>query len=268
MDAPADFHCVCTHVLLLDLRPLDVLCRANHEEQVINACCGIITFNAVRIGEASETPMVEHTNKLTWLCTSAFLGTIIYILFTWISASHYPGTFGPITDYLSVLGNSGLNPEGAVFYNLGVASTGLLLIPFYVGLYLTFGAFDKSKAILISGLIGLLNGASIVLSAVFSEDFYDLHFIWSFMIFLTWIPILFLTNVHLVKQEGILRPIGVYGLGLAIFDTAFVIHVLTSGTSTGAINEWITIFAFLGWTILIGLAAIRNHWHSSSIHVS
>lgn len=125
-------------------------------------------------------------------------------------------------------------------------------------MYLTFGAPVDSKRISIATLAGFLNGLSVVMSAVFSEDAYELHFIWSLMIFLTWIPLLFLTNSFLIKESGFPKWIGVYGLALALFDTGFVIYVILIGTSTGSINEWITIFVFLGWIIMLAIAAIRK----------
>ena len=203
--------------------------------------------------------MPEDRKKGPWLCSSAFIGVFAYCVLTWISASYYPGSFGPITDYLSVLGNINLNPEGAIFYNMAVSSAGLLLIPFYIGVYLSFGVLRKSKLLASAVVFGLLNGVSVLMSAVFSEGIvYELHFIWSFMIFLTWIPVLFLTNSFLVQESGFAKWTGVYGLGLAIFDTVFVIFVVLFGTGGGAIIEWVTIFSFLGWTILIAIAAIRD----------
>lgn len=207
--------------------------------------------------------MSDSTKKWSWFCVSGIIGACVYCILTLISASYYPDSFGPFTDYLSVLGNSTLNPNGAIFYNLGVALTGLSLVPFYIGMYMLFREPSGSKLISIATFFGFLNVLSIVLSAVFPEDVYELHFIWSLMIFLTWIPVLFLTNVSLFRTSGFTKWISLYGLGLALFDTGFVVNVVLLGTSTGSINEWITIFAFLGWIIMLALAAIRRQsWQS------
>lgn len=202
--------------------------------------------------------MLDSTKKWSKFYVSGIIGICVYCILTWISASYYPGSFGPMTDYLSVLGNSNLNPDGAVFYNLGVSLTGLTLIPFYIGMYMTYGKPTGSKLISIATVFGFLNCLSILLSAVFPEDVYELHFIWSLMIFLTWIPVLFLTNSFLFRKSGLIKWTSVYGLALALFDTAFVMYVVLIGTSTGSINEWITIFAFLGWIFLLAITAIRK----------
>ncbi len=180
----------------------------------------------------------------------------MYCILTYVSSTLFPGSF-TLDDYLSVLGNSSLNPDGAIFYNLAVIQVGVLLPLFYFGLYKTFGE-ERRNFLAIALLIGLLNSLSVIMSGVFSEDMYELHFFWSFMIFATWIPVLFLTNFALLKQSGFIKWVSWYGLALAVFDTFFVCYVLFIGTDTGAIIEWITIFSFIAWTVLLAISGLRR----------
>ncbi|MFX1559523.1 MAG: DUF998 domain-containing protein [Promethearchaeota archaeon] len=206
--------------------------------------------------------MSAQISKWTYLLTAAFLGGFLYCILTYISFTLFPGSF-TLDDYLSVLGNSSLNPNGAIFYNIAVIQVGVLLPLFYFGLYKTFGG-NRKNLLVIAVLFGLLNSFSVMMSGVFSEDMYDLHFFWSFMIFATWIPVLFLTNFALLKQRGFIKLVSLYGLALAVFDTLFVFYVLLIGTDSGAIIEWITIFSFIAWAVLLATFALRESVASSS----
>jgi hypothetical protein len=176
-----------------------------------------------------------------------------------VSITFYPGLISPLDDYLSILGNSSLNPDGAVFYNLAVILAGVSLVPFYIGLFKTFGEQRGFRLLTLVLVIGMLNSLSVMMSGVFSEDVYDIHYLWSLAIFATWIPVLFLANTALLKQGGIIRWVSFYGLGLGVIDTSFVLYVLTLGTGTGAIMEWITIFSFIAWTVLLAIPSLRYY---------
>ncbi len=192
------------------------------------------------------------------LLSLAFIGGIAYCVLTFISFTFYPEPFSPFDDYLSVLGNSTLNPNGAVFYNLAVIQAGLLLPLFYAGLYKAFGEQGRSKLLTLAVLVGVFNSLSVTMSGVFSENVYELHYMWSLLIFITWIPVLFLTNIALLKQGGYIAWVCIYGLILGIIDTFFVLYALLIGTDTGSLSEWVTIFSFIGWTMLLAISALKR----------
>ena len=193
-----------------------------------------------------------------YLVLFSVVGASLYCIFTYISAMFYPQTFGPLETYLSVLGNSSLNPDGALYYNLGVISAGLSLIPFYIGLFVSRKDTSYSHILVVALLAGIINCISIIMSGVFSEDVYDLHFFWSLMIFLSWIPLLLLTNGVLIQMQGAFRGTGVYGMLLGLFDSVFVAYVIMFGSDEGSILEWVTIFAFLGWAALLAFVTWRE----------
>jgi hypothetical protein len=188
----------------------------------------------------------------------ALIGSFLYIVLTLLAINTYPGPFSPFNDYLSKLGNYGLNPAGAFFYNTAVQAAGLSVIPFTIGIYKFYLKQMSSKILILVLIFGILNGISILMSGVFSEDIYELHFFWSLMIFVTLIPFLLLTNVGLWNHQEFSKPIGIYGLSLGIFDAIFVVYVLLIGTDTGSILEWITIFAFMPWTVFVMIQALRK----------
>jgi hypothetical protein len=109
---------------------------------------------------------------------------IVIIVFCWlavlISVILAPPSFTPLTNYLSSLGNSTYNPNGAVLYNISVIISGILFQIFFVGLsiWYTDVFFDK---VLIRGtqIIGSLLSIVLILTGVFSEDFKPQHVFWS-----------------------------------------------------------------------------------------
>lgn len=197
-------------------------------------------------------------SKWSLLSISAIVGSAGYCVFTLVSISFYPAPFSPFDDYLSVLGNSSLNPNGAIFYNAAVILAGLFLFPFYVSMYKSFSGPEFSKLLAAAIAFGMFNAFSVMMSGIFSEDLYEQHYFWSLMIFASWIPVLYMLNSALVKHHGFVKWVSYYGLSLAMFDTVFVAYVLLIGTDTGSILEWMTIFSFLIWAVLHALAALRK----------
>ncbi|MFX1415774.1 MAG: DUF998 domain-containing protein [Promethearchaeota archaeon] len=203
------------------------------------------------------------TSKWSLLSISAIIGSVAYCVLTIVSISFYPAQFSPLDDYLSVLGNSSLNPDGAIFYNLGVFLAGLFLFPFYVGMYKTYSRLEHGKLLAAAVAFGMFNAFSVMMSGIFSEDLYEIHYFWSLMIFASWIPVLYMVNSAVMKHHGFIRWVSYYGLFLATFDTLFVTYVLFFGTDTGSILEWVTIFSFLTWAVLHAFAVLRNKKPSS-----
>ena len=145
--------------------------------------------------------MVKEQSKWTLLVLLGFIGAILYCIFTYVSILHYPGFFNPFTEYLSRLGNSSLNPSGAIYYNLAVIQVGVMLLLTYLGIFSAYKNTDHHRILIIATAIGMFNAFSIIMSGVFNEDIYALHFIFSLLIFATWIPVLFSLNYILFKRN-------------------------------------------------------------------
>jgi hypothetical membrane protein len=195
--------------------------------------------------------MVKEQSKWTLLVLPGIIGAILYCGLTYVSILHYPVFFNPFTDYLSRLGNSSLNPTGAIYYNLAVIQTGVMLLITYLGIFAAYKNTKHHRILFIAIAIGMFNAFTIIMSGVFSEDIYALHFIFSLLIFATWIPVLFLLNYILFKQGGYEKGISYYGFVVGVLNTIFVLFVLLLGTESGAIIEWISIFSFLTWALLV-----------------
>lgn len=181
----------------------------------------------------------RKTSIIKWMTISAGLvATLFFCIFTNLAIQHFPGTFSSTQHYLSVLGNVNKNPNGAIFFNRGVMLTGLSLVIFYAG-FVIWSALQKRRKILAGILIfGSMNGFSIFMSAVYPEvPHYQIHFTWSLLIFIAFIPVLILISAFLRKYSGLNKIISYSGFILAAYNSAFVIYTLTEGTTSGSILE-------------------------------
>jgi hypothetical membrane protein len=96
----------------------------------------------------------------------------------------YPGDYGPLTNWLSDLGNPQSNPTGAVFYNAGCILTSLLLVIFYIGLR-RWNTGDRKMKILLTTAVaaGLPSSLSLILAATFPLGSHtEMHSFWSKMV--------------------------------------------------------------------------------------
>ncbi len=176
-----------------------------------------------------------------------------YVLFTLISWAFYPEPYGPLTHYLSRLGNYVYNPVGAWFYNAGCVITGLSLIPFFVGLGLWQAENSIGRLLILAGrLLGLCSAVGLMMIGVFSEDTGSPHIEASRFFFLLLFLVLFLVNVGLLTSAGFPKPVALYGILIDL--TSLVLDLLLGGP----VVEWIAVFGSLAYVGLVAVAAYRQ----------
>src|SRR5437763_1678291 len=78
-----------------------------------------------------EYPMKRH-NYISFV--ASMFAVLCYLAFALLAFARYPLPYSPTRNWLSDLGNVDLNPEGALFYNIGIVATGVLLLAFFLGL--------------------------------------------------------------------------------------------------------------------------------------
>lgn len=193
------------------------------------------------------------------LCfTAGFASIVLYCTFTFISIVFFPGPVSPVNNFLSQLGNSRLNPSGAIFYNLAVILAGLVAILFYVGLYQRYTKKKGNKLLAAALAVGFVNAFSIIMSGVFSESVnYSQHVFWSSLIFISFIPVLILVNTALLTYPDHNKLISYYGFIVAVIDFSLLFILLTIGfgPGIGPLMEWIAVFSYLAW---VGLLAYNT----------
>jgi hypothetical membrane protein len=171
---------------------------------------------------------------------------ILYCIFTFSSWASYPTTYSPVTNWLSDLGNSSHNPNGAILYNLGCIFTGIALFPFFLGLYKWYSEERRFRTRLLAvQTIGCLAAFSLIMIGVFSENAGWLHDMWSEVFFVLNLIVLVLIGAFLFTHPRYIKAISYYAFVVAAINVMFLVLPNTP------LLEWFTVFTALGYVGLI-----------------
>jgi hypothetical protein len=198
----------------------------------------------------------------TWLrnlpAIFAAAGVFVYLIFAVLAYSRYRGDFSPINNnWLSDLGNRNLNPEGADYYVWGCILAGTFLGCFFVSLFTwrATGSRIQNWLLLAVQVTGLIAAASLVMSAIYTEDQFAAHQFWSRLISGGFAVALFMSPFAFHRSRrgaAVLNAIAVAGyasiVASFIFDSAHWI-------------EWPSIaliLMFVSWVGLMGVSWSRR----------
>jgi hypothetical membrane protein len=202
---------------------------------------------------------VKYYRSVTPVCS--VLLVFCYATFSLLALARYPLHYSPMTNWLSDLGNRALNPAGAVFYNVGIVVTGMLLALFFLGL--TVLKIEKNRMqnlmLLAAQSGGMLGSLSMVMSAIFPIDLPTAHSIWSAGLYIA-------TGTGFAFSVAALRyhekwPRWLLALGVLTALADMVISVFF-----GAIYvlEWVTVCLFLSYALLVGVETRRLFYNKVS----
>jgi len=170
----------------------------------------------------------------------------LYCIFTFTSIALFPPPFSALDNWLSDLGNSSYNPNGAILYNLGCILTGIILFPFFIGLIKWYtDEFWYKNFIRIIQCIGCFSGFALIMIGIYSEDFIAPHVFWSEVFFNVNLTVLMLSSLTLYFHPDFIKWISIYGIIVAVINLLFVFFLGTP------ILEWFTVFSALGYVGLI-----------------
>lgn len=163
-----------------------------------------------------------------------------------------PTPFNPLNNYMSSLGNSSYNPNGAIIYNGSVIITGLLFLFFFIGLYQWYTDILIDKILLIATQIfGYLLAVTIILTGIFSEDFKPQHIFWSIIAGILGFVVNISIALYLVKQKESIKKIsysifGFIGLYIIFLFIIGPTHVLAEWVirALGDVNLFLMIYNF------------------------
>ena len=196
--------------------------------------------------------MTSRPSKWAVLPIAGILVILFYCAFTFTSIVLFPRPVSPMSDWLSDLGNSSYNPQGAIFYNVGCVLTGLALFPFFAGFYYWYTDEKWRKSlVMITQAVGFIAAFALMMIGVFSENAGAIHHLWSLAFFVSNLFVLILANVSLMTHRKFIRPIGYYGLIVA------VINLLLVGLAYTSILEWFTVFTALGYVAFLSYNTFR-----------
>ncbi|MEJ2252702.1 MAG: hypothetical protein P8Y97_23970, partial [Candidatus Lokiarchaeota archaeon] len=120
------------------------------------------------------------------------------------------------------------------------------LFPFFIGFYKLYREEIWHKILVIIGQgIGCFAAFALIMIGIFSEDFMNLHVLWSNIFFLVILFVLIVISFALLLHKAFKKPIAFYGIIIAILDLIFLYFFNTP------ILEWFDVFTALSWVGLI-----------------
>jgi hypothetical protein len=183
---------------------------------------------------------------------AGFLAGVGYLALALVSRSFYPGAYAPATHWLSDLGDVRQNPQGAVFYNLGILLTACLLLVFFLGMsrWMLENHRIQNLMVRVTQVFGVLGCLSMGMSAVYPIDHLPQHRIFSITLYI-------LLGTGFGFSVAALRylprvPRWVLGMGIltALADMASgFFHEATW-------LEWVTVALFLGYVFVVSLVTL------------
>ena len=196
--------------------------------------------------------MDHETRKRPLTTISGFIVIILYCIFTFTSWAFYPDVYGPLTHYLSRLGDFDYSPFGAYFYNVGCILTGIALIPFFYSLRVWYT--DRKPQVFILGIgqiFGFCSAIALVLIGIYSEDQGQPHLTASSIFFLLNFIVLILVNLSLLWHPKFIKLIALYGFAIDFLSLYLEV------TIGGPVVEWFTVFGALIFVALLSLNTLK-----------
>ncbi len=180
---------------------------------------------------------------------AGILATVCYVSLALLAFSRYPGAYSPLSNWLSDLGSSQLNPQGSVFYNTGVVAAGALLAVFFLGLSIwRMQELGVQRAMLLAAqLSGFLGSLAMIMSALYPIDRMPQHRIWSLSLY-TLLGTAFVFSVFALRYHPEC-PRWVLALG-AITG---LVDIVSGFLGTVQVLEWITVALFLAYVVVVGV---------------
>jgi len=192
--------------------------------------------------------MMKRITRWPLSTLSGILVIVFYCSFTLISWALYPDAYGPVTHYLSRLGNFNDSPFGAYFYNWGCILTGVALFPFFIGLkdWYKNQRVAARYIFMVGQLVGLASAVALVMIGVYSEDLGAPHMLASTIFFELNFVTLILVCLPLLIHPSFSKPSALYGLVITLSSLVLAIYF------GGPLVEWFTVFSAL---VFVGLVS-------------
>jgi len=184
---------------------------------------------------------------------ACILVLLFYLLFTVLAYSRYPLTYSPVGNWLSDLGNPDSNPNGAILYNIGIISTAVLLIVFFVGLSAWKIEGNRVQVIMLrlTQAFGILGAFCMMMSAIWPINLYKIHSFWSSSLYVM-LSTAFIFSVAMLRyHHKVPRWLLILGVSTALMV------ILTSFFPDIYMLEWITVFLFLSYISVLGIETKR-----------
>jgi hypothetical protein len=191
-----------------------------------------------------------NNNSGGWAITSSagIAAAVVYLIFALVAFLKYPGPYGPLTNWLSDLGNPIDNPSGAIFYRLGCTLSGLALVLFYVKLRIWNTERRGTRVLItVAQCAGVFSAISLIVSAMFPlGTSTEIHSLWSMMLYISLGFFLTFSATALMKNPAFKKGFGYYAFLTAGVNLAFgaILHEIFWA-------EWISVGMFIVYILMI-----------------
>jgi len=132
----------------------------------------------------------------------------------------YPWAFSPMTNWISDLGNTWLNPRGSVLFRADMVVVGVGLAAFFLGLRaLTHGQRLLTKVLIVlAQLSGLVASVALAMTGVFSENQESAHALWATVLFVALAATVMLLGWGVLSHPGVPTWISCFALAACAAD--------------------------------------------------
>jgi hypothetical membrane protein len=177
---------------------------------------------------------------------AAPLGIVIFCAFTAFSWAQYPDGFSPLDNWISDLGNTNLNPEGAMIFNTGCMIAAVPLVAFYLGLYRWYGLETWRNLMVVGAQVaGIGSAIALIMVGYYPEIFAAQHYLWATIFFVGTFLALLLANAALLMHLRYSKWTAMVGLAAVAVQAVFIAG---QAASVGIpVFEWIAVALGLAW---------------------
>jgi hypothetical protein len=195
------------------------------------------------------------TRSGSWpiISSAGIAAAIVYLIFALVAFLKYPGAYGPLTNWLSDLGNPLANPSGAIFYRLGCVLSGAALILFYLKLGIWNTGSKKTRVLLtVVQCTGVFSAVCLIITGIFPlGTSTGIHSLWSMMLYISLGFFLTFSATALMKNPAFKRGFGYYAFLTAAVNFVFgaILHELFWA-------EWISVGMFIAYVLMIAYNSI------------
>lgn len=202
-------------------------------------------------------PLELNLSKIPVSSIIVLITIIFFCGFLALSILNYPPGFTPLKNWMSDLGNPGLNPAGYAYFNWADGITGMLLIAFYLGLsrWQKMGSVN-TKILAAAMACGIFSGIALAGVGYFNESFDPEHFIVSVLFFLSSTVAILLATLALRGNTGFGKATAWAGYLTVAIGIVFAVQRPLIESIT--IIEWISVFSMLLWAALVSIDLYRS----------
>ena len=180
--------------------------------------------------------------------SAGIAAVVVYLIFALVAFLKYPGAYGPLTNWLSDLGNPLNNPSGAIFYRLGCMLSGAALVLFSLKLGIWNTGSKKTRVLLtVAQCTGVFSAVCLIITGIFPlGTSTEIHSLWSMMLYISLGFFLTFSATALMKNPAFKKGFGYYAFLTAAVNFVFgaILHEMFCA-------EWISVGMFIAYVLMV-----------------